>query len=490
MATRYWVGGSATWNTSTANWASTSGGASGASVPGTADDVIFDANSGAAAVTTGTQTNSIKSLTLASGFTGTLTLGHGITISGALTLTQGTFACNSRAVLCGSFVTSGSATRSLTFTTGTLGLTATSGTVWDVQSSTGLTWTPGTSVISWGGGGGSVTFNGGGLTYHGLFISGASANNVASTFTLTGANTFSSITFSTQFFLNATLTVVFPASTTTTGGTLNFSSAAGVNSQISLTSSSPGTQATLSGAIGTQSGANSLNVTDNIAAGTTPFVITTVVHSLSNTTNWQVVNNTGLPGEARIQTSPTSAQTAVARLQSTPTKTQAAVSRLSSLVTNTQSAISRIAKTFTKTQPAVSRVSISGTSTQSAVARIDVPEMQVQSATARVVVPTETHILPATARVVATITKTQSAHSRIQFIGQSILTAVSRLSKIGSSTQGANARIAVHAATVQTGTAHIVALGTYSNPNVVVIVRKSIPVVPIISQVPPLPVMV
>ena len=45
MADRYWVGGSGTWNTSNTKWSATSGGASGASVPTTADDVFFDANS-------------------------------------------------------------------------------------------------------------------------------------------------------------------------------------------------------------------------------------------------------------------------------------------------------------------------------------------------------------------------------------------------------------------------------------------------------------
>ena len=43
MANRYWVGGSGTWNTiSTTHWSATSGGASGASAPTTADSVFFD----------------------------------------------------------------------------------------------------------------------------------------------------------------------------------------------------------------------------------------------------------------------------------------------------------------------------------------------------------------------------------------------------------------------------------------------------------------
>jgi hypothetical protein len=54
MANRYWVGGSGTWNTSsTANWSTASGGASGASAPGILDVALFDANSGAGTVTLG-----------------------------------------------------------------------------------------------------------------------------------------------------------------------------------------------------------------------------------------------------------------------------------------------------------------------------------------------------------------------------------------------------------------------------------------------------
>ena len=46
MANRYWVGGSATWNATVGTkWATTSGGAGGASVPTSADDVFLDAAS-------------------------------------------------------------------------------------------------------------------------------------------------------------------------------------------------------------------------------------------------------------------------------------------------------------------------------------------------------------------------------------------------------------------------------------------------------------
>lgn len=47
MATRYWVGGSGTWDgDSTTNWSTSSGGAGGASNPSSTDDVVFDGNSG------------------------------------------------------------------------------------------------------------------------------------------------------------------------------------------------------------------------------------------------------------------------------------------------------------------------------------------------------------------------------------------------------------------------------------------------------------
>ncbi len=48
MADRYWVGGTGNWDSfNPANWSATTGGAGGASVPTSVDNVIFDANSGA-----------------------------------------------------------------------------------------------------------------------------------------------------------------------------------------------------------------------------------------------------------------------------------------------------------------------------------------------------------------------------------------------------------------------------------------------------------
>lgn len=71
MADRYWVGGTAAWdNTAGTKWATTSGGAGGAAVPTSADDVYFDANSGSGTITI--QGGNCRNLTT-TGFIGTLT---------------------------------------------------------------------------------------------------------------------------------------------------------------------------------------------------------------------------------------------------------------------------------------------------------------------------------------------------------------------------------------------------------------------------------
>lgn len=88
MANRYWVGGTATWdNTVGTKWAATSGGAGGASVPTSADDVFFDAASTGTCTIISTNTGA-KSIDC-TGFTGTITGNGAITISGSVTLSAG-----------------------------------------------------------------------------------------------------------------------------------------------------------------------------------------------------------------------------------------------------------------------------------------------------------------------------------------------------------------------------------------------------------------
>ena len=85
MADRFWVGGTAAWDaTAGTKWATTSGGAGGAAVPFTADDVYFDAASGAVTVTTGASFYS-RNLTF-TGFTGTFAGANVGTITGNITM--------------------------------------------------------------------------------------------------------------------------------------------------------------------------------------------------------------------------------------------------------------------------------------------------------------------------------------------------------------------------------------------------------------------
>ena len=85
MADRYWVGGAGTWNaTAGTKWALTSGGAGGQAVPTAADDVYFDAASGAVAVVIGAST--CRNLTF-TGFTGSLGASTStLNCSGSLTM--------------------------------------------------------------------------------------------------------------------------------------------------------------------------------------------------------------------------------------------------------------------------------------------------------------------------------------------------------------------------------------------------------------------
>jgi hypothetical protein len=93
MASRFWVtGGTGNWN-STTNWSATSGGASGASVPSTADTATFNASSGAGTATLDISPT-VQTLTC-TGFTGTLAFGTntislnstGTIFTGATTMT-------------------------------------------------------------------------------------------------------------------------------------------------------------------------------------------------------------------------------------------------------------------------------------------------------------------------------------------------------------------------------------------------------------------
>jgi len=214
MANRYWVGGTGTWNTtSTTNWSASSGGASGASVPTTADSVFFDQAGTYTVTMTGALncldlTVSAGTVTFATGTTPTLTVAGNwsttantvwnstgtitfssttaktintngitmdcsVTITGAggtktllsnltlsattatrtLTLNSGTLALDTYTLTCGIFSSSTSNTRAISFGTGKIVLNRNAtATIWNTSTSTGLTITGSALVESLGGG--------------------------------------------------------------------------------------------------------------------------------------------------------------------------------------------------------------------------------------------------------------------------------------------------------------------------------------------------
>lgn len=80
MASRYWVGGTASWDgTAGTKWAATSGGGGGETVPTSADDVFIDGSSGSGTVTIASGNTGCRSFNSA-GFTGTIAGSANITV--------------------------------------------------------------------------------------------------------------------------------------------------------------------------------------------------------------------------------------------------------------------------------------------------------------------------------------------------------------------------------------------------------------------------
>jgi hypothetical protein len=168
MANRFWVGGTGTWgNASTAFWSTTDGGGGGASIPGTGDVAIFNANSGGGTVTVdspnGAGVVTVQQITMGA-FTGTLD-----------------FATNDNNVtLSTQFSGTGSGARTLNMGDGTWTLTNTGAvTIWDVGTATNFTLNANSSTILING---TATTNqsfsgGAGLSYNNVTVSRSAVSN-------------------------------------------------------------------------------------------------------------------------------------------------------------------------------------------------------------------------------------------------------------------------------------------------------------------------
>lgn len=137
MAARFWVGGSGIWdNVNTANWASTSGGAGGASAPTSSDTVTFDANSGSGTCTT--LVGSACSTLTFNSTTINLELGANHACASSCTLTQGTISLNSFVLTATTFNSNNSNLRTIDFGSGKIVVTASGTTVWTTATATNL----------------------------------------------------------------------------------------------------------------------------------------------------------------------------------------------------------------------------------------------------------------------------------------------------------------------------------------------------------------
>lgn len=337
MASRYWVGASAAWDTSTTtHWSTSSGGAGGASVPGVGDDVIFDAASGSVTITRTVGAGNCLSLNM-SAFTGTLDfstltlniygaliIGTGCTLtgstgtlafqansptinsngktipvkisllgsdpnvvlqdalicSGALSLNNGTFNANNFNVTLDSFTTNdNSTTRTLTMGSGTWTLTGlgTSNIPFNIVSNTNFTFNANTSTIK------MTDTSNTNLTFAGL---SKTFNNVWwSRGTSTGDNLFtgSNIFNNLKDDGTGTHSLKFTNGTTTTFTSWSVSGVSG--HLISINSDNTATH-TLSCASGTVS-ADFLNVQHSVATGGATFI------AGANSTNNQAVATAG-----------------------------------------------------------------------------------------------------------------------------------------------------------------------------------------------------
>jgi len=258
-ASRFWVGGTGTWDASdTTHWSATSGGAGGVSVPGSGDTVTLDASSGGGTVTVNT-TVTVTSIT-AGAFTGTLD-----------------FAANNNNVTASTVSFSGTGTRTINMGSGTWTVTGTSATPFDCTTVTNLTASFASANLVYSANAAFRQFQGGGQSYGALTVN---SNSTKGSVNVAGTNTFGAVTINDGNFL------YFPQGVTTTisgalNGTGTSSAQIGVmsNSATAVATLSVGSASTLTWAGVsriTKAGAGSITATNSFDLGNNTTVTITV----------------------------------------------------------------------------------------------------------------------------------------------------------------------------------------------------------------------
>ena len=287
MANLYYVGtgttGSPTgWN-STSYWSTSSGGASGASVPGSADTAIFDSNSGSCTTDIAV---TVHNLTIAGGTGGNygtgsfshFNLGAALTVSvacivgGSASSNVGLFATNGYACLIGRFqslvqVGSGGSV-DIDITNSSFSLTGPSGTLFEFLGGTFTC--PGSTI--------HITDTGSGIkTFEGL----GTYNNITITAGGTGAVIFNNLFTCSTFTCTGPKTLTFEAGMTFTFSAFNVSGSA--SHLVTINSSAAGTAAIL--ACSATVSCTYVSLKDNTASGGSFYYDPNSV-IVSNVTGW------------------------------------------------------------------------------------------------------------------------------------------------------------------------------------------------------------
>ena len=227
MANRYFVNGGVdnNWGT-TGNWSTTSGGAGGSAVPLATDDVFFDASSPNCTVNTSNRVALTLNFT---GYTNTITMTFGITVSGSVTLASGM-------TIAGTGFLATNATATLT-SNGKTWPNAYTATVGSTTVTLADNWVI-NGLVTFGTAANNITVNGnqitcnGGITHGGStgIISGTTLLLLAGTGTITGPsstgalrlpitiNTSGTYTFAAAAFRYDTGTLTYTAGTVVTSG--------------------------------------------------------------------------------------------------------------------------------------------------------------------------------------------------------------------------------------------------------------------------------
>lgn len=318
MATKYWVGGTGTWDGFTAtNWSDSNGGPGGAIAPCALDDVVFNSNSNATAYTVTISTGAVcRDLTIsgpvsgnvtvagsgALGIFGSLTLPatgitrtytgditfratttgktittNGVTLAsnitfngtggawtlqdainigaGQVNIDNGTFDTNGKNLTCGGIATTTAGAIAGTLTLGASTVSATS-----ITANAPLTINGGTSSITLSATTASI---GNGANYSGNTFYNVTFSSAAKTTTnIYGANTFNSLTFTTP--TNSALNTVTIFGNQTVSGTLTIAGSGAINRYM-LLSDTIGTARTLT--VGTVATLTDVDFRDITVAG-------------------------------------------------------------------------------------------------------------------------------------------------------------------------------------------------------------------------------